>query len=161
VKRIATPLLTLALLCPGVPADAQQEPPGRMDTNNRTLDGFIKEMVSEYESEPGRWGFVLYDVEMLVLTDEPANRMRVIAPIADAGSLPPNLLRVLLEANFDRALDAKYAIWRDMVWATYVHPLGELTRHEFEDAVRQVANLHRNYGSSFSSTDVVYGSGGD
>jgi len=38
-----------------------------------------------------------------------------------------------------------------------VHPLGELTKSEFNSAVRQVVALKQNYGTTFTSTEFIYG----
>jgi len=158
--------VAFALLCASVSAadtrknDNRRQQPVHVSTNNQTLEIFLDELMSEYSGETGRWTFNLYDVDMVLITDEDYDRMRLMAPIADAPeSMASEHLRELLEANFDRALDAKYAIWRETVWATYVHPLSELTKHELQNAIRQVAALTRNYGSSYSSTEFQYGDG--
>ena len=65
----------------------------------------------------------------------------------------------MLEANFDRALDAKYSIYQDVVWSVYTHPLGELTVEQFKDALNQVARLSQNFGGSYTSTDWIFGDG--
>ena len=64
---------------------------------------------------------------------------------------------ILLRANFDRALDARYAFWKDHLCSVFVHPLSELSEQQFLDAVEQVINLVRNYGSTYSSTELVFG----
>ncbi len=128
-----------------------------VSVNNFYLEGFLKELTTSYEGEEGRWSFELYGVSMLMVTDESADRMRIIAPIVESAQLNEKDLRFLLEVNFERALDAKYTIWRETVWATYVHPLSALTRDEFQGAVRQVSNLHRTWGTSYSSTELFYG----
>lgn len=96
-----------------------------------------------------------------VITDERADRMRIIAPIISTKDLSKDDLLNLLEANFDRALDAKYTVFEDAVWATFVHPLSTLTRQELVSAVKQVAALRNTYGSTYSSMDVVFGGGGN
>lgn len=158
--------LALSLLPAGAyaadeaPRPRERAAPVHVSTNNQILELFLEDLMSEYSGEPGRWTFNLYDVDMVLITDENYDRMRLMAPVADAPpSMPLDQLRNLLEANFDRALDAKYAIWRDRVWSTFVHPLSDLTKNELQNAIRQVATLTRNYGSSYSSTDYSYGDG--
>jgi len=63
----------------------------------------------------------------------------------------------LLEANFDRALDAKYCLYEGFVCSVFTHPLKELQDHQFVDALQQVVNLANNYGTTFTSTDFVFG----
>lgn len=90
------------------------------------------------------------------MTDENHNRMRAMTPVAQADSLSPDDLRTLLEANFDRALDARYALYKGALWSVYIHPLRELGESQFEDAPRQVSSqvssqlstLADHYGTS-------------
>ena len=86
--------------------------------------------------------------------------MRVITPVGQADKLDFKQLRFLMEVNFERALDAKYAIWHDQVWATFVHPLSSLSPEELKAGVKQVVNLYRTYGTDFTSTGMAFSPGG-
>ncbi|MDH3626823.1 MAG: hypothetical protein OEV00_03360 [Acidobacteriota bacterium] len=135
---------------------AGRQADGTTDVN--AVQRFVESMVGEtYQRDGNRTYFRLADSEILVICDPDANRMRVMTPVAEADGLSPNDVVRMLEANFDEALDARYALWSDVVWAIFVHPLAELTQLEFTSAVRQVINLQLNYGSTFSSTDVQFG----
>lgn len=101
--------------------------------------------------------FVVAEVAMALIVDEGADRMRIIAPIADASGYGVVELKALMEANYHSALDARYAISDGVVYAAFIHPLSPLTESELEAAVIQVVNLVRSFGSSFSSTDRVFG----
>ncbi len=125
-------------------------------TNTHYLEQYLMELTDHYEGEDGRWIFELYDVEMLLLSDEPTDRMRLIAAVADAAEIDDEEVRTILAANFDRALDAKYALWNGTLWAVYLHPLSHLRKDEFREAVKQVASLHHNYGMSYSSSGMLY-----
>ncbi len=109
------------------------------------------------EDVPGRWKIVYMSRELFVITDEAANRMRVMTPILEEENLDMEDLKLLLEANFDRALDAKYSLYQGVLWSTYTHPLQELTVEQFKDALKQVATLADRYGDTYSSTDLVFG----
>ena len=109
------------------------------------------------QGNEGQWRFVYEDVQMFLITDQDADRMRIVAPVADGTILNEGQLRVLMEANFDRALDAKYALYEGSVWSVFVHPLAELSEAELLSAIRQVAALHASYGTTFSSMDIVFG----
>ena len=109
------------------------------------------------EGAPGRWQVAFMERLLYVITDESANRMRVMTPIIEEENLKEEDLKLLLEANFDRALDAKYSLYQGFLWSTYTHPLQELTVEQFKDAMRQVATLADRYGGSYSSTDMVFG----
>ena len=52
------------------------------------------------------------DVSILVVTDPLADRMRAMVPIRSAVGLEPEDLLRVMQANFDAALDARYAVAR-------------------------------------------------
>ena len=64
-----------------------------------------------------------------------------------------------MEANFDRALDTRYALSGDHLWSAFIHPLDELRETQFVDGMNQVATLAANYGTTFTSTDLLFGEG--
>ena len=94
---------------------------------------------------------------MFLIVDETANRMRLMSPIVEEKDLKEEDLKLLMEVNFDRALDAKYAVANGVLWSVYAHPLKELYKDQVIDAFNQVRNLVYNYGSSYSSTVFVFG----
>ncbi len=59
--------------------------------------------------------------------------------------------RILLQANYGKTYDARYAIGDGMLWAVYVHPLTTLDPRDLESALTQVAKLVRNFGTSYSA----------
>lgn len=101
--------------------------------------------------------YKLEQTSLFLIYDENADRMRIIAPIIEASKLEPEDLKILLTANFDRALDVKYAIYNDVLWSVFAHPLGALSQNEVIKGLHQVKALVDNYGSSYSSMDVVFG----
>ena len=68
------------------------------------------------------------------------------------------LLR-LMQANFDSALDARYAIAQGALWSTFIHPLSSINDEDFVSGLGQTVNLVLTYGSSFASGGVVFGGG--
>lgn len=130
--------------------------PARFMDNGR-LEVLIHELACDIEGEDGMWRFEFEGCLIFVVGDELYNRMRVMTPIVAANELTEDDLRVVLAANFDRALDAKFAISDDYLWSLFTHPLRELTDNQFFDAVRQVKTLMSNFGSSYASSDLVYG----
>jgi len=124
---------------------------------NKKLQQILTMESTKIVGQPGNWRAVYKGIPVIVITDTAANRMRIIAPILDEKKLPSTELKRLLEANFDTALDAKYALYRGVLWSTFVHPLGNLTTDEFKDALKQVYNLLRTYGTTYSSTNFVFG----
>lgn len=101
--------------------------------------------------------YELNGVKIYLITDENANRMRLMAGIIETGELTKKDMSTLMEANYDRALDAKYAISDEVLWAVYVHPLQELYEKQIVDALYQVFALVKNYGTSYTSTDMIFG----
>ncbi|ANM31057.1 hypothetical protein ABI59_17965 [Acidobacteria bacterium Mor1] len=165
-----TPLLLLVLLVGGLAAAKQTDPPARPEapglppaletgTTVETLDRWLRDRLGDavIRGEGRTRQFSMAEVEAMLITDQSADRMRMIIPIASAAELDAATLRTLLEANFDRALDAKYAIHDDTVWATFVHPLGSLTEGEFDSALRQVFLLYATYGTAYSSLGMQFG----
>ncbi len=96
-------------------------------------------------------------VHIYLVTDESANRMRLMAGVIEQAKLKEEDLVVLMEANFDRALDAKYALSNNVLWSVFAHPLRELEKEQAIDALYQVKNLVKNYGGTYTSTDFVFG----
>lgn len=125
---------------------------------NEEMKKILYRETQEVQGQLGNWQVKHKQVQLYVITDESFNRMRIIAPIVEQKDLDKKRMEQLLEANFDRALDAKYSLYDQVLWSTYTHPLAELSPEQFRDALDQVATLAINYGSSFTSTDFVFGS---
>ncbi|MEM8981881.1 MAG: hypothetical protein AAGC71_02550 [Pseudomonadota bacterium] len=105
------------------------------------------------------WYFRVEGLETTVVFDDAADRMRIVIPIVSADELEPELLTRLLQANFDTALDARYAIANGQVWGTYIHPLSPLTDEQFLVGLAQTANVVLTFGTSFNSGVFIFGGG--
>lgn len=147
--------LTLLILCCLSFASLAEEK--AMD--NAQLDSLVKQLNPKAQGKPGYWQFMLEGREIYVITDESADRMRVMTPIAKADELGDGQLARLMQANFDSALDARYAIARGALWSTFIHPLATLQDAEFISAVAQTVTLAHSYGSSYSSGALTFGGG--
>ena len=79
----------------------------------------------------GSWQFTISERVVIIVTDQLNNRMRIISPVSKADGIPPELMKRLMQANFDTALDARYAIARGVIWATFIHPLRALHDRQF------------------------------
>jgi hypothetical protein len=127
--------------------------------NNHRLGSLIQEHADQiYDNTPGYWKFEFKDRALVVMTDEAHNRMRIITPVAEVTELADEIWLMCMSANFDRALDARYAVSGDYLWSAFIHPLQQLDDGQFVDAIEQVATLAENFGTSFSSSDLVFGS---
>ena len=126
------------------------------EMNNERLETLLKSVATIREGQLGAWTAVFEGRLVIVLTDEANNRMRVITPIIESKKLDDAALKRLMEANFESALDARYALFKDYLWSVYVHPLAELSGAQFLDALNQVKQLADTFGDSYSSTGVVF-----
>jgi hypothetical protein len=103
-----------------------------------------------------------FDVDGTPLTlvfDVNADRMRLFSQVGPSDGLSRSQLLRLMQANFDTALDARYAIAAGQVWATYMHPMVSLTEDDFVSAIAQTVTLVRTYGTTFSSGALSFGAG--
>lgn len=134
------------------PGDAVVEAAARLRDTVRRIDPLAK--FSEAGAE-----FSVNGVALLLVYDINADRMRVISPVAEAGALTADELTRLMQANFDSALDARYALAKGFVWAAFLHPLSSLDGADFGSGVAQTVNLVTTYGTSFNSGVHVFGGG--
>ena len=134
--------------------------PQSQTMNNQRLGELIKRIDNKATGKPGQWEFTIESKVIRVITDEKADRMRIITPIAKSEELDKKQLYRLMQANFDSALDARYSIANGLIWSAYIHPLSPLTDKEFLEGVAQVTNLAVTYGTSFSSGLLLF-QGGD
>jgi len=123
------------------------------------LDRLIRRLGTDVQGGDGVWQFEHGGRRVYVMVDERHNRMRAMTPVADASPLAEEDLRKLLAANFDRALDARFALGRGVLWSLFLHPLAELTPREFRACIAQVTTLADNYGSTYASSDLAFGGG--
>lgn len=126
---------------------------------NARLEALIREASKTVEGQLGYWHFKIEGRDLLVITDEAHNRMRIMSPVASQDGLTIEEMTRLLEANFASALDAKYALRDGTLWSVFTHPLAELSDMQFLDCLAQVSNLARNYGSSYASSNLTFGGG--
>lgn len=138
----------------------QQSRPNDATMGPLLLDKLIRR-IDENAVQPSanQWQFTLKNRPLMVVIDEAADRMRIMTPIIESKQLDEALLLRLLQANFDSALDARYAIAQDLVWGTFIHPLGELTPRFFLSGVGQVVNVAESFGKTYSSGIFVFGGG--
>ncbi|MCR9079173.1 MAG: type III secretion system chaperone [Hyphomonadaceae bacterium] len=103
--------------------------------------------------------FSVDDTPVTLVFDVNADRMRLFTRVAGSDGLSGAQLKRLMQANFDTALDARYAIAGGQIWATYMHPLVSLTQDDFISAIAQTVTLVRTYGTTFSSGALSFGAG--
>lgn len=127
--------------------------------NNEKMGKILESVADSIQGNNGQWQFKVKDVYFMCVTDTKHNRMRIISPITEAAKLDEKLKSAALVANFHSALDVKYAIADDILWSAFIHPLKELTENQVRDAVKQVYAANLTFGTTFSSTDLVFPGG--
>ncbi|NJO13757.1 MAG: hypothetical protein HC870_00395 [Rhizobiales bacterium] len=123
------------------------------------MDQVIKALDAKATRTGNSWQFTLEERVMLVVTDTTAARMRIITPIALISDLPEDAMERLMQANFDTALDARYAVAQNLVWGAFLHPLDTLTQRDFAAGILQTHSVGETFGTTFSSGAVSYGGG--
>lgn len=100
--------------------------------------------------------FAYKETMLVCIYDEKANRMRFISPIVNKEDLKEEEILNALVANFHSALDVKYALSDEIIWSVFIHPLKELADHQVLDAIDQVYSASVTFGTSYSSTSLVF-----
>jgi hypothetical protein len=134
------------------------EPTAR-EMDNQRLQELIERVADDVEGRPGYWQFDLEGFQTIVITDEEADRMRIIVPVAAMEEVDSDRLHRIMQANFDSALDARYSIARGVLWSAFIHPLSALSEHQFVDGLAQTVNLAATYGTTYSSGALVFSDG--
>lgn len=154
MKTIFSLLLIIFIF--SAPLYSQKTPIPQVGMTNQIMERILKEKVEYLEGVPGNWQMIYQERLVFILTDETNNRMRIFTPFIEIDSLGIGEADKLLEANFHSALDAKYCFFEGLAMSVYTHPLRELTKDQFQDALLQVVTLANNFRGSFSSTDLLF-----
>ncbi len=148
-------LALMALLLP-VNLSAQEAEPhmtiGRMAEIVFALDPEARVAGAGFE-------FTIDDIPVLIVTDVRANRMRAMVPIRSAEGMSPDELMRVMQANFDSALDARYAIANGRLWGVFIHPFVELEKDQLISGLAQTVNVAKTYGTLYTGGAVQFGSG--
>ncbi|WP_317054908.1 type III secretion system chaperone [Roseovarius rhodophyticola] len=123
------------------------------------LDVIVRALDPEAASDGRRWRLMIADVPVLIITDPNNDRMRALAPVEKVEDIEEGALKRMMQANFDSALDGRYAIANDMVWATYIHPLAALEKDQLISGLGQIINLSKTYGTLYSGGAMQFGGG--
>ncbi len=141
-----------------------QEPDGQETESSQPMTAerlgeLVLRVDDSAEQQGNQWGFSVAELPIILVFDATNDRMRLMTPIGDATALSQEQLARLMQANFDTALDARYAIAGGLLWGTFIHPLSALSDEQFLVAIGQVANVSLSYGESFSSGLLMFGGG--
>jgi hypothetical protein len=153
-------MVGLSMVGPSMVGSRVAEEPsgGRQDvTTVAEVGRFLAELATEVAGADGQWTVLYRGTRVVVHATDQHGRMRAMAPVASAADQSEAELRILLEANYARALDAKFAIGDGVVWSLFNRPLRGLDRESLRDGLEQVVTLKENFGSSYRSTDLTFG----
>ncbi|QUJ75402.1 hypothetical protein KDD17_10460 [Sulfitobacter albidus] len=103
--------------------------------------------------------FTLDGIPVMIVADAAADRMRAMVPIASAEGLSEADLLRMMQANFDTALDARYAVANGRLWGVFIHPLSPLEKDQLLSALIQTVNVARSYGRTYSGGAQTFGGG--
>jgi len=103
--------------------------------------------------------FTLEGIPVIIIADPRADRMRAMVPIASVEGLSSDDLLRLMQANFDTALDARYAVAHGRLWGVFIYPLSPLQRDQLLSGLIQTINVARTYGQTFTGGAQHFGGG--
>jgi len=146
------------------PDESTPEQPGptakaEPDMTLERMAAIVRAIDPESRSQGGVFELTVNDVPVLIVTDTRADRMRAMVPIRSAEGLDPEEMMRLMQANFDTALDARYAVARGRLWGVYIHPLSPLQKDQFLSAIAQTIGVALTYGSLYSGGALTFGGG--
>ena len=124
--------------------------------NNDKLNSIFHSLSDNFQGQNGHWKFNINELIFICLTDQLHNRMRIISPVVKMDEVTDAQLLKSMEANFHSTLDVRYAVSDGVLWAAFIHPLGELTNEQVNSAVRQVYSSVRSFGTSYSSGTLSF-----
>jgi hypothetical protein len=133
--------------------DAERNADGSLSAMNQfRLETLFADEVDAIVGPPGAIRTRVDGVPLFLLSDEEGDRMRLIAQIASASDFEGHVFGLLIQANFDRTLDARYAISDGVIFAVFQHPISSLTPGLIRSAVSQVLNLTENFNSTYAAS---------
>ena len=121
------------------------------------MEQIFGDQVDAIEGPSGAIRTIVDEVEIYLISDPTSDRMRLLAWVADVNRVDPRIVNVLLQANFYRTLDARYAVSEGIVFSAYLHPLSTLSREELISGFDQVLALAKNFGTTYSSGKLDFG----
>jgi hypothetical protein len=82
--------------------------------------------------------------------------MRIISPVEAVSLVSSAQMEDIMLANFHSVLDVRYAISDEILWVAFLHPLRSLSEDQVRDALLQVYRAAETYGTTYSSTELVF-----
>jgi hypothetical protein len=140
-------------------AVAQSQMVAEPDMTVQRMGEIILAIDPEARNQGPAFELTVDDVPVLIITDARADRMRAMVPIRSADEIEPAEMQRLMQANFDSALDARYAVAQGRLWGVFIHPLSPLQKDQFLSGIAQTVNVAKTYGTLYSGGAQVFGGG--
>lgn len=150
-------IISLLVMSTVAPAQETPQPEGPMTMDR--LAAIVLALDPEASQRGPTMEFTINDVPVVVIADPRADRMRAMVPIRSVEDLDAAELLRLMQANFDSALDARYAVAQGRLWGVFIHPLSPLERDQLISGLAQTVNVALSYGQSYSGGASVFGGG--
>ena len=147
--------LTLCLMLSPVAALAQSD----TDMTPIRMAAIVLALDPDAQPTPSGFEMTIDDVPVLVIVDATANRMRAMVPIRLAEGMTTAELTRVMQANFDSALDARYALANGRLWGVFIHSFAELQKDQLISGLGQTVNIAKTYGTLFTGGTFQFGAG--
>ena len=113
----------------------------------------------ETAREGGLVRLTIEGFSQMVVTDVPSGRMRAMLSVSAAETVDPEEMSRLMQANFDSALDARYALANGRLWSVFIHPFAALEKNRLISGIAQTVNVAKTYGTLYSGGALQLGGG--
>ena len=128
--------------------------------NNSRLHEILQRIDPDLQGRLGLWSIQFENFRAQIITDEIADRMRVIVPIVNVDDVEDGELLRLMQANFASALDARYCVANGVIWGAFIHQFSILSDEELLSGLAQAITVAKSFGSTYSSGALIF-RGGD
>ncbi len=159
MTRFAMGLMAVIFTINNAFAQDTETPPSEPAMTLDRMAEIIFSLDPNAQSSGNSFQMVIQDIPVLIITDPRADRMRAMVPIRASEDMSPEEILRVMQANFDTALDARYAIAHGKLWGAFIHPLSALEKNEFISALGQTVNIAKTYGTLYSGGALSYGGG--
>lgn len=123
--------------------------------NSERLTALLEETAVIQERREGFWNVDYLDRNLLIV-NQPDDLLRIMTPILPAEDVDVAILFQVLQANFERTRNARYALHGDYLWAAFGYTFDALTESEITTAMDQVTLLADSFGSTFSASLISF-----
>jgi len=127
--------------------------------DNERLHELLQRVDPELKGHFGFWTMAYENFVAQIITDENADRMRVIVPIVNIDDVEDGEYLRLMQANFDSVLDARYCVANGIIWSAFIHQLSILSDEELPSGLAQALTAAASFGTTYSSGALIFRGG--